>query len=177
VASAVAVHGVSVQAGGGVRTEEDAAALADAGVTRVVMGTAALEDPALVARVAARQPVAVGFDGRRGIAAVRGWLTETSVSVVDALKAFEDAGVEAAVVTEITRDGTLEGPDVEGLRAALAATALPLIASGGVGSLDDVQTLRQLDWDGRRLAGVIIGRALYEKRFTVAEALAAVASA
>jgi phosphoribosylformimino-5-aminoimidazole carboxamide ribotide isomerase len=176
IATAVAVHGVSVQAGGGVRSEDAAAALLDSGVARVVIGTAALEEPDLVVRVAARQPVAVGLDGRLGVAAVRGWVDDTAVSVLDALPRFADAGVEAVVLTDITRDGTLEGPDVDGLRAALAISRLELIASGGVGSLDDLAVLRDLEYDGRHLAGVITGKALYEGRFTVAEALSALAA-
>jgi len=142
-------------------------------VDRVVIGSAALEDPPLVRRIAARQPVAVGLDGRHGTAALHGWIDESAVSVLDALPGFEDAGVEAAILTEITRDGTLEGPDIDELRAALACTALPIIASGGVGSLDDLATLASLEYDGRHLAGVIVGTALYEGRFGVAMALSA----
>jgi phosphoribosylformimino-5-aminoimidazole carboxamide ribotide isomerase len=93
--------------------------------------------------------------------------------VLEALPGFEDAGVEAAILTEITRDGTLEGPDIDELRAALACTALPIIASGGVGGLDDLATLASLEYDGRHLAGVIVGTALYEGRFGVAMALSA----
>jgi phosphoribosylformimino-5-aminoimidazole carboxamide ribotide isomerase len=173
IADKVAPHGVRVQAGGGVRSEEAAEALAEAGVDRVVIGSAALEDPPLVRRIAARQPVAVGLDGRHGTAALHGWIDESAVSVLEALPGFEDAGVEAAILTEITRDGTLEGPDIDELRAALACTALPIIASGGVGSLDDLATLASLEYDGRRLAGVIVGTALYEGRFGVAMALSA----
>jgi phosphoribosylformimino-5-aminoimidazole carboxamide ribotide isomerase len=170
-AEKVAAHGVRVQAGGGVRSLEAAAALADAGVDRVVIGSAALEDPDLVRRIAAQQPVAVALDGRHGVAAVHGWVDEASVSVLDALPNFEDAGVEAAVLTEITRDGTLEGPDLDGLRAALERTTLPIIASGGVGSTDDLAALAALEVDGRHLAGVIVGKALYEGRFRIAMAM------
>jgi phosphoribosylformimino-5-aminoimidazole carboxamide ribotide isomerase len=171
IAAAVAPRGVRAQSGGGVRTEAAAAALAEAGVARVVVGTAALEDPALVRRIAGRQPVAVGLDGRSGEVAVRGWLAGTGTSVFDVLARFEDAGVEAVVITEIERDGTLDGPDLEGLAAALARTHLPVIASGGIGSLGDLRALRDLVVDGRRLAGAITGKALYEGRFTVEEAL------
>jgi phosphoribosylformimino-5-aminoimidazole carboxamide ribotide isomerase len=167
IADKVAPHG------GGVRSEEAAEALAEAGVDRVVIGSAALEDPPLVRRIAARQPVAVGLDGRHGTAALHGWIDESAVSVLEALPGFEDAGVEAAILTEITRDGTLEGPDIDGLRAALASTTLPIIASGGVGSVDDLATLASLEYDGRHLAGVIVGTALYEGRFGVAMALSA----
>lgn len=174
IAAAVAPHGVQVQSGGGVRSEEAAAGLADVGVARVVIGTAAMEDPALVRRIAARQPAAVGLDGRSGVVAVRGWLEAGGASVLDVLPRFEDAGVAAVVITEIAVDGTLAGPDLTGLVAALERTALPIVASGGVGTLDDLAALRDLSGAGRRLAGAITGKALYEGRFTVADALAVV---
>lgn len=173
IATAVAGYGARVQSGGGVRSQEAAAALADAGVARVVMGTAAIEDPELVRRIAARQPVAVGLDGRAGVVAVRGWLEGAGYSVLDALPRFADAGVDAVVITDIAVDGTLAGPDLDGLTAALKRSDLPVIASGGVGTLDDLRALAALDVDGRRLAGAICGKAIYERRFTVAEALAA----
>jgi phosphoribosylformimino-5-aminoimidazole carboxamide ribotide isomerase len=173
IAAAVHPFGVSVQTGGGVRTETAAVALAEAGIDRVVIGTAAMEDPALVRRIAARQPAAVGLDGRSGHVAVRGWLEGAGASVLDVLPRFEDAGIDALVITEISRDGTLAGPDLDGLAAALGRTRLAVIASGGIGSLDDVRALARLEVDGRRLAGAITGKALYEGRFTVPEALAA----
>jgi phosphoribosylformimino-5-aminoimidazole carboxamide ribotide isomerase len=176
ITAAVGVHGVRVQSGGGVRTEDAAAALADAGVSRVVVGSAALEDPDLVRRLAARQPVAVGLDGRQGVAAVHGWVDDTAVSVLDALGRFEDAGVDAVVLTEITRDGTLEGPDLDGLRTALERTRMPIIGSGGVGSLEHLEALAALEWGGRHLAGVIVGKALYEHRFRVAKAMSVLGS-
>ena len=176
ISAAVGAHGVRVQSGGGVRSEEAAAALADAGVARVVVGSAALEEPDLVRRIATRQPVAVGLDGRRGVAAVHGWVDDSAVSVLDALAGFEDAGVEAVVLTEITRDGTLEGPDLVGLRSALERTSMPLIASGGVGKLEDLEALAALEVDGRKLAGVIVGTALYEHRFRVAKAMSVLGS-
>jgi phosphoribosylformimino-5-aminoimidazole carboxamide ribotide isomerase len=176
IAAAVGVHGVRVQSGGGVRSEEAAAALAEAGVARVVVGSAALRDPELVRRLAARQPVAIGLDGRDGVAAVHGWVDDTAVSVLDALGQFEDAGVEAVVLTEITRDGTLDGPDLDGLRAALERTTMPVIASGGVGTVEDLEALAALEWGGRHLAGVIVGTALYEHRFRVAKAMSVLGS-
>jgi phosphoribosylformimino-5-aminoimidazole carboxamide ribotide isomerase len=176
ISDKVAAHGVRVQAGGGVRSEDAADALADAGVARIVIGSAALEDPAMVRRIAARLAVAVALDGRHGTAALHGWVDDAAVSVLDALPNFEDAGIEAAILTEITRDGTLEGPDIEGLRAALARTTLPIIASGGVGSIEDLATLASLEYDGRHLAGVIVGTALYEGRFRVAMAMSALGS-
>jgi phosphoribosylformimino-5-aminoimidazole carboxamide ribotide isomerase len=176
IADKVAAHGVRVQAGGGVRSEDAADALADTGVARIVIGSAALEDPAMVRRIAARLAVVVALDGRHGTAALHGWVDDAAVSVLDALPSFEDAGVEAVILTEITRDGTLEGPDIEGLRAALARTTMPIIASGGVGSIEDLSMLASLEYDGRHLAGVIVGTALYEGRFRVAMAMSALGS-
>lgn len=164
-----------VQAGGGVRDDDAAAVLLDAGVARVVLGTAAQGDPDLVARLVARYPgqVAVGLDARGGEVAVRGWTEGAGVDLLDAARRFDDLGVAALVVTEIERDGTLAGPDVEGLAAVLAVTEVDVVASGGVGSLADLAMLRALRTGSRRLAGAIVGKALYEAAFTVEEALAA----
>jgi phosphoribosylformimino-5-aminoimidazole carboxamide ribotide isomerase len=170
IAAAVAGR-AQVQTGGGVRSEAAAAALADLGVARVIIGTAAMEDPTLVACIAARQPAAVGLDGRSGEVAVRGWMKGAGATVLDVLPRFEDAGVAAVIITEITRDGTLAGPDLDGLHAALERTTIPVIASGGVGTLADVQALAAMRANGRVLGGVITGKALYENRFTVEEAL------
>jgi len=159
--------GARVQAGGGVRTLADAAALADAGASRVVMGSAAISDPALVDTVASVLPVAVGLDHRDGVVAVHGWTEASELRLADALGRFP--GAAAFVITDISRDGLLAGPDVDGVAAAVAATATPVIASGGVGSLDDVRTLGGIDG----LHGVITGRALYESRFSVAQAIVA----
>lgn len=173
VAAIASAVGVPVQTGGGVRTDAAADALAEAGVARVVIGTAALDDPAFVRRVAARLPVAVGLDVRGRDVAVQGWEVGSGRQVVDVLREFEDAGVAAVVATQINVDGTLEGPDVAIYEELLAATSIEVIASGGVGELDHLRVLGRLDVDGRRLAGVIVGRALYEQRFTLSDALAA----
>jgi phosphoribosylformimino-5-aminoimidazole carboxamide ribotide isomerase len=164
---------VPVQCGGGIRDEAAAEALMEAGVRRIVLGTAALEQPALVRRLAALVPVAVGLDARGREVAVRGWERGSGRDLLDVAREFADEGVEALVVTEIGRDGTLAGPDVEGLAQVLDATALPVIASGGVGSLDDLRALAALRSSGRQLAGAIVGRALYEGSFTLADALEA----
>jgi phosphoribosylformimino-5-aminoimidazole carboxamide ribotide isomerase len=173
VAAISAAVSVAVQTGGGVRDEAAAEALIDAGVARVVLGTAALEQPDLVRRLAPRFPVAVGLDARGRDVAVRGWEQGSGRDLLDVAAEFADAGVAAVVVTEIGRDGTLEGPDLEGLAAVLDATTIDVIASGGVGSLDDLRALDQLAVRGRRLAGAIVGRALYEGAFTLTDALAA----
>jgi phosphoribosylformimino-5-aminoimidazole carboxamide ribotide isomerase len=164
---------VPIQTGGGVRSEEAADALFDAGVARVVLGTAALEDPELVRALAARHAVAVGLDARGREVAVRGWEEGSGKDLLDVARGFADAGVEALIVTEIGRDGTLEGPDLDGLGEVLEATELPVIASGGVGSLADLVALEALRSAGRRLSGAIVGRALYEGAFTLQDALRA----
>jgi phosphoribosylformimino-5-aminoimidazole carboxamide ribotide isomerase len=167
---------VPIQTGGGVRSEEAADALFDLGVTRVVLGTAALEDPELVRLLASRHPVAVGLDARGREVAVRGWEEGSGQDLLDVARGFADAGVEALIVTEIGRDGTLEGPDLDGLGEVLEATELPVIASGGVGSLADIVALNALRSAGRRLSGAIVGRALYEGAFTLSDALKSVST-
>lgn len=166
---------VPVQAGGGVRSADAAKALADAGVARVVMGTAALEDPDLVATIAGRQPVALGLDVRGREVAVRGWEEGSGVEWTDALIRLSDAGAEAVVVTQIQVEGLMGGADTEGLREVLGATDLDVIASGGVGAPDDLLDLAAIEVGGRRLAGAIVGTAIYEGRIDVADAVRALA--
>ncbi|MBU6329960.1 MAG: 1-(5-phosphoribosyl)-5-[(5-phosphoribosylamino)methylideneamino]imidazole-4-carboxamide isomerase [Acidobacteria bacterium] len=173
IAAIVAAVDVPIQTGGGVRDDAAAEALFEAGVARVVLGTAALEDPALVRRLAARRPVAVGLDARGREVAVRGWEQGSGRDLLDVAREFADVGVEALIVTEIGRDGTLTGPDLDGLGEVLDATELPVIASGGVGVLEDLRALSVLRSSGRSLAGAIVGRAIYEGAFTVSEAIAA----
>ncbi len=166
IAKAVAGQ-ARVQTGGGVRTVADAEALAEAGVARVVMGSAAVREPGLVTDASALVPVAVGLDHRDGELAVHGWTEGSGVMLFDALGWFPTAA--AFVITDIGRDGMLAGPDTEGLRAAAAATTVPVIASGGVATLADVVALGEVPG----IAGVITGKALYEGRFTVVQAVAA----
>jgi phosphoribosylformimino-5-aminoimidazole carboxamide ribotide isomerase len=165
---AVVTPGAAVQVGGGVRSVDAAKALADAGVTRVVMGSAALRTPGLVDDVAEVLPVAVGLDHRHGALAVDGWTAQSEVALTDAIGGF--AAASAFIITDIDRDGTMAGPDVAGLSAAVAATKTPVIASGGVGTLDDLRALSAI----AGLHGIIVGRALYESRFTLAEALSVI---
>jgi len=167
---------VPVQTGGGVRSLDAAAALADAGVARVVIGTAAVETPELVEQVAARQPVAVGLDARGRDVATHGWEQGGGGDLLELAARFESSGAEAVVVTEISRDGTMSGPDTDGLSAVLAATGLAVIASGGVARVEDLSELAAIGDPSRRLAGVIVGRALYEGRFTVEQALETLSS-
>ena len=166
---------VPVQVGGGVRSLSDAAALFDAGVTRVVVGTAAVERPELVAEIAARWPgrVAVGLDHRDGEVMLRGWVQGAGRRVLDLIPEAVKAGAAAVIVTDISRDGRLSGPDIVGLAGLLEETGAPLIASGGVASADDLRLLAGVRSRGQGLLGAIVGKALYEGALTVAEAVAA----
>ncbi len=154
-----------LQVGGGVRSTRDVDQLATAGVSRVVMGSAAVGNPALVAQASNVLPIAVGLDHRGGEISVNGWTKASGISLTDALGMFDTASV--FVITDISRDGMLQGPDIDGLRAAADATAIPVIASGGVGSLEHLVQLT----DVPKLQGVIAGKAIYENRFSVQEAI------
>lgn len=160
---------VPVQTGGG---QVDDSSL-KAGVQRIVLGSVAVKDPAVVDRLADVYPgrVAVGLDHRGGKVAVRGWLEESDLTVDDLIVRFTDVGVAAFVITDISRDGLLGGPDVAGLERAVTLTNVPVIASGGVASLDDLRALAAIDVNGRGLGGAITGRAIYEGKFSVAEAV------
>ncbi len=170
------VRGVAcrIEVGGGVRSADSAVELLDAGVERVVVGTAAVERPALVEELCREYPgrVAVGLDARGNEVAIRGWAEGSGADLVDLARRFDGVGLDALIVTEIGRDGTLDGPTFGQLAAVLAATTTPLIASGGVGTLDDLRALARLRAGERPLAGVIVGRAIYEGRFGVDDALA-----
>ena len=172
IARVCAAVSVPVQAGGGVRSVDAARALADAGVTRVVMGTAAVQDPSLVASVAAAQPVALGLDVRGREVQVMGWTEGSGLDIADALDRLSGCGASAVVVTQIQGEGLLGGPDVDGLAALLERTELDVIASGGVGNLDHLRQLAAVERAGRRLAGVIVGTAIYEGHVGVADAVA-----
>jgi phosphoribosylformimino-5-aminoimidazole carboxamide ribotide isomerase len=150
---------VPCQVGGGLRTEADIEATLEAGVARVVLGTRALQDPAWVRQMAQAYPkrIVLGLDARDGKVATHGWLNTSEASVLDVAREFANWPLYAIVYTDIARDGMLEGPNVEGLAALAEAVPLPVIASGGVTTLDNVRELV-----GRRVFGCIIGRALYE---------------
>jgi phosphoribosylformimino-5-aminoimidazole carboxamide ribotide isomerase len=179
---------IPVQTGGGVRSEADVAELLEGGLARVILGTVVLDHPDLVGTLATRFPgrIAVGLDYRRDPAgrtevAVRGWEQGTGRSVSELLGELEGAGVAAVIVTAIDRDGTLAGPDLAGLGDVLVDTTIPVIASGGVGSVADITALAGLEVTPdpagpvRRLAGAITGKALVDGRMTVEEGVAACA--
>jgi phosphoribosylformimino-5-aminoimidazole carboxamide ribotide isomerase len=165
----LSVTPVRVQVGGGLRTAEAIEEMLAWGATRVVIGTKAATDPALVERLLAHhgpERLAVGIDAKDGRVAVRGWTEVFDLTVAQLAERVKAQGARTVIYTDVARDGMLSGPDVEGGRA-IAALGLDVIASGGVASLDDVRRVRDA-----RLAGAIVGRALYEGRFTLAEALA-----
>jgi len=171
-----AVAPVRVEASGGVRTPADLHALLDLGAARVVIGTAALEGPEWVAEACAShgEAVAVGLDARGRTLQARGWTTSGG-DLFEVLHRLEAAGCRRFVHTEVARDGMLSGPAIDRLGEVLAATSRPVIASGGVSSLDDLRALATLEPDG--LEGAIVGKALYAGRLTVAGAIAALADA
>jgi phosphoribosylformimino-5-aminoimidazole carboxamide ribotide isomerase len=173
IAAIAAAVPVPVQAGGGVRSVAAARALADVGVARVVMGTAALDEDgaALVAEVAREQRVAIGLDVKGREVVVRGWAERSGVDWADALARLEHAGADAVVVTQVDVEGLMGGADLSGLAEVLAATRLEVVASGGVGTMEDLLALARVDAGGRRLAGAIVGTAIYEGRVDVADAV------
>jgi phosphoribosylformimino-5-aminoimidazole carboxamide ribotide isomerase len=161
-----------VQLGGGIRDRAAITEWLEAGVRRVVLGTIAVKDPALVKDVAKTHAgrIAVGIDARNNEVAVEGWTKKAHTSAVDLAKRFEDSGVAAIVYTDITRDGTGKGLNLEETAAIASAVKIPVIASGGVGSLDDLRALKALNHPN--IQGTIIGRALYDGRVDPAAALA-----
>lgn len=162
---------VPVQLGGGIRDMATVELWLSRGVARVILGTVAVEDPALVRQAAAAFPgqIAVGIDARKGFVATKGWAEATEVQAVDLAKRFEDAGVAALIYTDIDRDGAMQGPNVAATEALARAVSIPVIASGGVASLADLLALR----DTCVIAGAISGRALYEGAIDLARALEA----
>jgi len=160
---------VPVQLGGGIRDMATIEGWLGKGLARVILGTVAVENPALVREAARAFPgqVAVGIDARNGRVATKGWATETEVMVTDLAQSFEDAGVTAIIYTDILRDGAMGGPNIAATEALACAVSIPVIASGGVASLDDLLALR----DTGVIAGAISGRALYDGAIDLAEAL------
>ena len=140
------------------------------GISRVILGTAALKNPQLVKDAAREFPgkIAVGADARGGMIAAEGWIETTDMPVLDLVKRFEDSGVAAVIFTDIGRDGALTGVNLEATAALARATSVPVIASGGVASIDDIHALAQ---DDSEIDGVITGRAIYDGRLDLAEAL------
>jgi phosphoribosylformimino-5-aminoimidazole carboxamide ribotide isomerase len=172
VAAIAGATALPVQLGGGIRDEARIAHWLGRGVARVILGTVALRDPGLVKRACKAHPgrIVVGIDARDGKVAVEGWAETSEMAALDLALRFEDAGAAAIVYTDIDRDGALGGANVAATAALAEALTTPVIASGGVGSLDDLRALKAVEASG--LAGVICGRALYDGRIEPHAALA-----
>ena len=166
---------VPVQLGGGIRDHAGIERWLEAGISRVILGTAALRNPQLVIEACTAHPgkIAVGIDARGGMVAVEGWAETSDVSALDLARRFEDAGVAAIIYTDIDRDGALQGVNVQATADLARAISIPVIASGGVASLDDLHALMAEADSG--IEGVISGRALYDGRIDLAEAVAVLA--
>ncbi|MDQ7774868.1 1-(5-phosphoribosyl)-5-[(5-phosphoribosylamino)methylideneamino]imidazole-4-carboxamide isomerase [Paracoccus aminovorans] len=164
---------VPAQLGGGIRDMATIEAWIERGLSRVILGTVAVENPALVREAAMAFPgkIAVGIDARKGRVATRGWAEETDVMATDLAQRFEDAGVAAIIYTDIDRDGAMQGPNIAATEALARAVNIPVIASGGVSSMADLDALRATGV----IAGAISGRALYDGAIDLAEALRALA--
>jgi len=173
IASILAAVGIPVQLGGGIRDMAGIATWLDAGVRRVILGSAAVRRPEFVAEAcrAFEDRIAVGIDARQGMVATDGWAKTSSVSARDLARRFEDAGVAAIIYTDIGRDGMLSGLNLEQTLALAGAVTAPVIASGGVAGPQDLVDLRTVA-AGTQIEGVVVGRALYDGRLRPAEALA-----
>ena len=168
---------IPVQLGGGIRSLGTVEAWLGEGVARVILGTAAVRDPDFVKAAARKYPgkIAVGIDARAGKVAVSGWAEETQLEAAELARLFEDNGIAAIVYTDVERDGMLKGLNLDATIALAEAVKIPVIASGGLASLDDVRALLQPR--AKKLAGAVAGRALYDGRLDAKEALALIASA
>ena len=173
VEAILAETSVPAQLGGGIRDMATIEMWIGKGIARVILGTVAVENPDLVREAARAFPgkVAVGLDAREGRVATRGWAEETDIMVIDLARSFEDAGVAAIIYTDINRDGAMQGPNIEATADLARAVHIPVIASGGVSSLADLEALR----DTGVIAGAISGRALYDGALDLAAALKALA--
>jgi phosphoribosylformimino-5-aminoimidazole carboxamide ribotide isomerase len=166
-----AVH-VPIQLGGGIRDVDTIVMWLEKGIDRVILGTVAVRDPVLVREAAHDFPgcIAVGIDARDGRVAVEGWAETSEIAAIDLARRFEDAGVAAIIYTDIARDGVLAGLNLEATATLARATSIPVIASGGLASMEDVRNLLKPDY--KMLEGAIVGRALYDGRVDPSEALA-----
>ena len=174
VRAITAALSIPVQLGGGVRSVERAESLLACGLDRVILGTAAIENPDLVKDLARRYPgrIIVGIDARNGKVATRGWIEESNVEATTLARELSATGIAAIISTDIATDGTLAGPNLQALRNMAEASSVPVIASGGVGCMADLIALLALEPHG--VTGVIVGRALYDGRVTLKEGMNAI---
>lgn len=165
--------GVNVQLGGGIRDEKTVERILDAGVSRVVIGTRASEDEGFIRRIVALHGdrIAVGIDAKDGMVAVRGWVESTDQTATDLAVRMVDAGVKTIIYTDIATDGMLTGPNFESLEAILQAAQATVLASGGVSEIEDIAKLVELSRQYPHLAGVIVGKAIYEQRIDISQAV------
>lgn len=162
---------IPAQLGGGIRDIATIEAYLSLGVTRVIIGTAAQRNPELVREACSKFPgqIVVGIDAKNGMVAVQGWAEVTGITAVELARQFEDSGVAAIIYTDISRDGMLQGPNLEATQALAEAVSIPVIASGGVSSLDDIRNLMAIEHSG--VTGVISGKAVYTGAINLAEAI------
>ncbi len=165
---------IPVQLGGGIRSHERAETLLECGLERVILGTVAIEQPDLVIALAEAYPgrIVVGIDANNGKVATRGWINQSEVEATDLAKRFSQVGIAAIISTDIATDGTLAGPNLNALRLMADASSVPVIASGGIGSTEDLLSLLALEPLG--VSGVIVGRALYDGKVDLSEAIRAI---
>lgn len=162
---------VPLQLGGGIRTKEAAEKAFSIGISRIILGTMAVEDPETAADLAAEygESVLIGIDAREGMVAVKGWQESSMLSVLELASRIEEWGIQEVVYTDIQRDGTLKGPDLKGLETIIEGTSLQVVVSGGISSLADLAALKPY---GDRIKGIIIGKALYSNQLTLPDAMA-----
>lgn len=168
--------GVNVQIGGGIRSEEDVAYYLENGIDRVILGSAAISNPEFVKKMLRQygEKIAIGIDARDGYVATEGWLETSTVKATELGKELAEAGAETFIFTDISTDGMLSGPNIEGIVSMAKATGKSVIASGGVSKLEDLKALQAYEKDG--VIGAIVGKALYTNQFTVSQALEEVTS-
>jgi len=162
---------IPIQMGGGIRTFEDVESILLHGVKRVIIGTKVIDDKKFLQDLLLKWPrqITVSLDCSRGFLAQKGWTSFSSLKATDFAKELEDMGLSCLIYTDISRDGTLKGPNIASIKELLDAVKIPVIASGGVSSLDDIRALKKLQADG--LAGAIVGKAIYENRFSLQSAI------
>jgi phosphoribosylformimino-5-aminoimidazole carboxamide ribotide isomerase len=160
---------LQIQLGGGIRSMANIEFWLNLGVTKVIIGTAALKDPELVIRAAQKFPqqIIVGIDAKDNYVQVSGWVEDSKIKVIDLAKKFEDAGVNSIIYTDISRDGTLFGPNIENTVKLAQNISIPVIASGGISNIDDVKQLKEQETQS--IKGVIIGRAIYDKKINLSD--------